>query len=250
VVTADHAHSDVRRGDRAGISLSSLLSRFRVADPSDATDESDLIVCPNMRAAEVYVRRGGVTMRQTVARALLDDDRVDQVIWREPPGRDGDRRSFRVATRDRGWLRFAAVESTSPHDAEDDFGGRWRVRGDLTALDASLPASGRLTYGAYPNAFERIATGLQPEENGQLWVTARPGHEFETSGQSVHHRGGSHGTLHELDSLVPLLVAGAPEGIDAPAPSRIVDVEPLCRQILGLPVELVHGESRVGSRRG
>jgi hypothetical protein len=51
---------------------------------------------------------------------------------------------------------------------------------------------------------------------------------------NVHTRGGSHGSLHELDSIMPLMLAGAPKDIALPAHPRTVDIAPLCLAILGL----------------
>ena len=70
------------------------------------------------------------------------------------------------------------------------------------------------------------------------------------SGQSVYAAAGSHGTLHVGDSLVPLLVAGAPAGTSIPSVPRIVDVEPLCRAILGIAGGPAPGASHFDARTG
>ena len=89
----------------------------------------------------------------------------------------------------------------------------------------------------YPNAFERIACILSLKNSGHLMVTARPGYEFKLPRTSVHGGGGSHGSLHAQDSVVPLLIAGAPDGIKMPLHPRTVDVAPVCLNVLELEAE-------------
>ena len=231
MLTADHSHSDVRKEAAAGIVLDDLLSAFPLAHPGDDwTSDEELMVCGNMRAAEIYFRRPEPARIARVCRALLEAPQVDQVIWRE--GRD-DRDPVRVTTRDRGELAIVAGAPDAPDALRDAYGGAFALDGSLEAIGARR-AGACIEYGDYPNALERIAAGLEHPKSGRIWVTARPGYEFQSSGQSLHGRGGSHGSLHALDSLVPFLVAGAPAGLGLPAHSRIVDVEPLCRRVLGL----------------
>jgi hypothetical protein len=239
MLTADHSQSDVVDGADAAIDLGPLLDRWTLADPASGwRDGDEAMICPNMRAAELYVREPTLQKVREMIRCLLRDARVDQVLWRDPSDPKG---PYRVTTADRGEL---AVAADGAGEVSDAYGGRWRCQGDLSALDARVTATGEVEYGTYPNAFERIAGGLGQEQGGKLWVTARPGHEFEVTGQKPHRGGGSHGTLHELDSVVPLLIAGDRDGLDVPAPPRLVDVTPLCLQALGLHSILVPGASR------
>lgn len=239
MLTADHSHSDVKREVRAAIVLDDLLADYRRGDPADGwRDDHDLMLCPNMRAAEVYLRQPGAEMVAGVCRDMLQDDRVDQVIWREP--RD-ERDVFHVATRERGSLQFRRAPNGAG-SARDEYGGRWEVDGEPGALDLSLDG-GEVCYGAYPNALERVANGVDHPREGRLWVTARPGCEFRMPGQSIHPRGGSHGTLHELDSLVPLLIAGAAAEPPFRAAPRIVDAAAWCATFLGIPFDGRPGNS-------
>jgi hypothetical protein len=237
VLTADHAHSEVGDGDGAAVPLEDVLGGYTCADPDTGWREgADLVVCPNMRSAEVYVRRRDSDFVMGVCRALLEEPRVDHVIFRHARG---DRDDFHVATRDRGSLRFRQTDA--PDAVRDEYGAGWEMTGDLTAIDAAIEG-GRLRYGVYPNALERVANvDARP---GRIWVTARIGCEFGMPGQGVHHGAGSHGTLHELDSLVPLLVAGAPSDDALARTPRIVDVAPLCARFLDLPFEFQPGDSR------
>ena len=239
VLTADHSQSEVRAED-AGIALADTLDGFQLGDPVGGWEEGDdVMVCPNMRTAEVYLRQVTSAQARRVCAKLLEDSRIDQVVWKDPGDPDG---TFRVSTADRGEVRFWSAGGAD--SVEDQYHGWWRCEGDLAAVDATVDGERRLRYGAYPNAFERVAGGFGPARQGRLLATARLGFEFAVTGQDPHTGGGSHGTLHALDSIVPLLVAGAPPGVRIPPHPRIVDVEPLCRQVLGIEQEIPPGVSR------
>jgi hypothetical protein len=91
-----------------------------------------------------------------------------------------------------------------------------------------------LSFGDYPNAFERICGILESREVGQIWMTARPGYEFQTPLAGIHKGGGSHGSLHYGDSLTSLLVAGANSDYELPEHPRLIDIKPICLALAGL----------------
>jgi hypothetical protein len=213
-----------------------VLGQYRLASPGSGWDnDAELLLCPNMRAAEVYLNPDGELSQEAAVDTLLRDSRIDQVIWRE---HGADAEWLHVRTRDRGTLRFRPA--SDGRGVADEYDGRWVIHGDLAVVDARVEHN-QIRYGVYPNALERVANGVDRPQLRHLWVTARVGYEFQVPGQNPHRGGGSHGTLHELDSLVPLLVAGA----DLPfsRTPRIVDVAPLCAGLIGVPVETRVGQS-------
>jgi len=238
LVTSDHSHCDILDSKRdASIDLQLLLADFTPARLADGwRNGGEIMICPNMRAAQIYFRVVSAPVLERAIGAMLTDARVDQVIWQaslvEPSVR-----GYRVATADRGSLHFwtgdpAAIPGSST--AVDDHGTAWSWRGDLAAVDARVE-DGRLVYGEYPNAFERLAGGIGFDDGGDLWVTAKPGYEFAVAGGGgVHAGGGSHAALHALDSTTPVLLAGAPDGITLPRHFRSIDVAPLVLDILGV----------------
>jgi len=235
ILTADHAHSDVRGDDDAGVGLEEVRKRYRCGSPAEGWRPGDeLLLCPNMRSLEIYARDPQPRRLDALARATVEDARVDQAIWRD----GGD---FVVTTADRGTLRFSRA-AEEPDAVADQYGGWWHVHGALSAVDGRADER-RVSFGRYPNAFERIANGVAHPRAGHLWATARPGYEFRVPGQSVHRKAGSHGTLHELDSLVPLLVAGAGSPPHIPVQPRIVDVAPLAASVLALSLATRVGQS-------
>ena len=227
VITGDHSQSAMKEED-AGIPLDEMLKDFKVAPSGSWPDDCRLKVCPDMRTAQLYFREKAVL--DEVLACLLDDPRVDQVLWRNQGG-------FQVA---RGEARLSFRPGDQIGDA---YQGRWDFEGDLSAVDASL-RDGQLEYGDYPNALERIVGGLDNREGGHLWVTSRPGYEFKTGDTSIHGGGGSHGSLHHLDSTSPLFVAGYPGSLKLPDITRAVDVTPICMGSLGLEPEFAVGAPR------
>ena len=241
VITSDHGHCDVvADASRAVIHLDALLADFRQAAlgrPWRAGDE--VMICPNMRAAQIYVRDPSAHVIEQVAAAALEDARIDQVIWRAGLTRDG--ADGYVVASPRGRLEFSRGGGASAHI--DAFGGAWSWRGDPGAL--TLEQDGRsICFADYPNAFERIAGALDLEANGDVWVTAKPGSEFQVPGGDAHVGGASHGALHTLDSLSPVIVSGGGIPHVLPRHMRLVDIAPLCMGLLGVKMRYEVGDPR------
>jgi hypothetical protein len=240
IVTSDHGHCDVSGDpDRAVIRLDQLLGNFRQAALGRAwNDRDEIMICPNMRAAQVYVREATADRVTAIARAILAEPRVDQLIWRTAltrPGADG----YTVAS-PRGVLEFTRSTHGGVPDA---FGGTWDWRGEPRVLGLEHH-EGCVEFDQYPNAFERIAGALDLGESGELWLTARPGCEFEVPGGKAHVAGASHGALHALDSLSPVIIAGPGASGPLPRALRSVDLAPLCMELLGLPMRYRPGMPR------
>lgn len=234
IITGDHSQGDqLADATEREIALDQLLGDFRLGAAGMAWEPGDdLLVCPNMRAAQIYTSDAVEASRHgELVDTLLSEPRVDQVIWR-----NGET-EFHVATRERGRLSFSRSGSGR---LSDDYGNHWNVTGDLSAVDASTDAKGRLSWGDYPNALERIEGGFS-EVSGSLWVTSLPGTEFRLPETSTHP-GGTHGSLHHVDSTSLLIAAGLPEDVVVPEKPRIVDVAPLCLKVLGIQPDNPPGE--------
>jgi hypothetical protein len=245
LITGDHSQSDISEDEAAAsIVLEDLLAGLPYAPLGRSWKEDErLVLCPNMRSLQCYLRQPDQPLVEELTTRLLAEPRVDQLIWRADvvePGQAG----YWVQTIDRGRLHFWPVVQ-GPAQGQDAFGGRWGWAGDLAAVDAQVEDDGTLRYGIYPNAFERIFGLLESARAGQFWATARPGADFCFGGSQAHVGGGSHGTLHELDSVVPLIIAGAPADFTLPAQLRTVDVTPLCLAFLGLTPPLAPGASHL-----
>jgi len=239
VITGDHAQSDLPLAKQhTGIVLNDVLDDYAIVPAGKPWGHCDeLMICPNMRAAQIYLRRGYLNERTAIVRRLLDDERVDQVIWREP--NINGQWQFFVQTSRHGKLRFWRCEAGE--SAIDEYGGRWNWEGDLASVDGRVGAENVLDFGDYPNALERIAAAFSDHDSGDIWVTSQLGYEFRLDATHVHRKG-SHGSLHKDDSLSPLIMAGVPENLLPRQTPRSVDVAPLCLTILELA-----GPSDVGA---
>ena len=80
----------------------------------------------------------------------------------------------------------------------------------------------QLTYGKYPDALARLYGAMHSHPGRYVIVTVQPGYELITESSPTHIGGGAHGSLHAVDSLVPLLVTGTDS---RPKSLRIVDLK-------------------------
>jgi hypothetical protein len=243
LITSDHGHCEVLpESGHSVIHLDLALDGVQLATLGKGWRHGDrAMICPNMRAAQIHLREVTPGLVTRVAGFALRDPRIDQVIWRaELAGGPANR--YVVATA-RGRLEFWRGEDGRSGSGRDDFATAWSWQGEPAAL-ALKQDGGRLVWTDYPNAFERIAGALDSRHNGDMWVTARPGCEFTVPGGTAHPGGASHGALHALDSLSPVILAGAPRGVTLPDVMRSIDIAPLCMTLLGVPMRYGVGDPR------
>jgi hypothetical protein len=244
VLTGDHSQTDILpEEDAPAIDLNEVLADFSIAEAGDTWNSDDqLVICPNMRSACIYFRQPTADRIEHIARALLADERVDQVTWAAALT-DPDAPGHHIVTRDRGRLHFWAG-TDGPQNARDLYGGEWAWEGDLRAVDGQISSDNVLSFPTYPNAFERIACAPHAADGLHLWVTAHPGYELVLPRISLHPKG-SHGSLHKDDSTMPLLLAGAPEGVTLPEHPRAVDIAAICLGALGIEPRYAAGVSHL-----
>jgi hypothetical protein len=222
IVCSDHSQSQVE----AEIDLFTAFDGFDVV-PSDAsgTTDAEIALCPNSRAAQVYVldpdRRSELTAR--VERTALALDGVD-LVMRLTGHPDGEA----LVRNERGRLRFRPEG-----DLEDLRGGRWSVDGDLEVL-ALETAGGTVTSATYPDALGRIWSALRCRQAGEVLLSAQPGYEFLDWGRAHHVGGGSHGSLHVDDSHAVLLWAGGGPAADARPQWTLRDITPMVLEHFGV----------------
>jgi hypothetical protein len=134
-----------------------------------------VLVTASNRAGMAYRLPGCTVGTRALAERLDGDEAVDVALFRE----DG----LAVARRDGAELRFWPA------------GGGWETSGDASLLD-------------HPDALERSWAALANPNAGELIVAAAAGFEFTDLGGRHHAGGGSHGSLSEGDSIVPVLTVG------------------------------------------
>ncbi|MBW3653023.1 MAG: alkaline phosphatase family protein, partial [Actinobacteria bacterium] len=172
-------------------------------------------LCPAQRSAMIYLLDDSrdTALPRVVERARAVEG-VDLVIWW-----DGDR--VRIGG-ERGELSFAPGDELA-----DVRGRRWSLDGELDTLLAHVE-DGVLHCDNYPDALARVWAAMSCPTSGDVLLSAEPAYEFPDWGNRAHVRGGSHGSLHRVDSLGALLFCG----VAAPAQRAggnwsIADVAPM-----------------------
>jgi hypothetical protein len=151
--------------------------------------DPETLVCASNRAAHVFRLGDAAPTPRVLAERLDGDPAADVVLFAEE--------AAVVARRDGAELRIEAVD--------DDV----RLEGDAAVLDQ-------------PDAVARALAAVRCPNAGEVIVSAAAGWEFEDLGGGHHRGGGSHGSLLEGDSVVPLLTVA----LDAAPPRAVVDVAP------------------------
>ena len=215
IVMADHSHSHVERV----IDLGGSFAEWDVLRPSGTNASSaEIALCPAQRSAMVYLlhqaRRGALARIVAIAR---ETEGVDLVMWRE------DERAHVAG--ERGELSFAPADpSSSSNVVADERGGSWDVDGELDTLLATIQ-DGVFVSEHYPDALRRVRAALTCKTSGDVLLSAEPAYEFPDWGNRAHVRGGSHGSLHRVDSLGALLFCGL--DCRTEGPWSLDDVAPL-----------------------
>jgi hypothetical protein len=218
ILMGDHSQSPVEER----LDLARALEEWRVLRPHERPGEAEIAVSPAARSAMVYAldpeRRDELVPRLEAAAREIEG--VDVVMRRA--GEEA------VAWTERGELRFAPGS-----ELEDLRGGRWDVEGDREALDLRV-SDGVVSSEAYPDALGRIWSALSCPGSGELLLSAAPGYEFVDWGGADHVGGGSHGSLHAVDSLGVLMWCGTGPDADARRQWTIRDAVPMVHEHFGL----------------
>jgi Type I phosphodiesterase / nucleotide pyrophosphatase len=222
VVCSDHSQSEVEDE----IDLFRAFDGFGVLPPSGVRDtkagRAEIALCPSSRAAYVYVldRNARPSLVPRVVRTLLALEGVDLVMHlTDHP--DGE-----AAVQSRtGELRFAPRG-----DLTDLRGATWSVEGDHSVLALEV-RDGSVRSARYPDALGRVWAALRCRTAGEVLASARPGWEFLDWGRAHHIGGGSHGSLHAVDSLGSLLWCGT--GPEDPAEREQWTLRDVLPMVLG-----------------
>lgn len=217
VVCSDHAHALVHQT----VDLHAAFAGWPIAQPASPMREgrkavvaranlAEIAFCPNQRAAMIYVLdpAARATTVPTLVATAVEIEGVDLVCFLD--GDDAVVRSPR-----KGELRFRPGTALL-----DDRGAGWDVHGDLAALSATTEA-GRFSSRRYPDALRRVWAGLRCATSGDVLLSAGDGCEFLDWGGVGHVDGGSHGSLHQSDSLGSLLYSGC--DLSPPSPDALED---------------------------
>jgi Type I phosphodiesterase / nucleotide pyrophosphatase len=190
LLCSDHGQTHVD----GAVHLQDAFDGFHLFRPGNGR-RAELAVTASNRAGMVYRLPGCRSSSAELAERLDGNGHV--VLYRE--------NGTGVARRDGEELRFAPTPAG------------WDTSGAEDVL-------------SQPDALQRAWAALGNPNAGDLVVSAAPGLEFADLGGRHHVGGGSHGSLEQGDSEVPMISVG----IGAP-PARIVDVTPRVLEHFGVP---------------
>jgi Type I phosphodiesterase / nucleotide pyrophosphatase len=189
LLCSDHGQTRVEEAVR----LQDAFTGFRLFRPGNGRG-AELVVTASNRAGMVYRLAGCRSSSAELAERL--DGYGHVVLYRE--------NGTGVARRDGVELRFAPTAAG------------WDTSGVEDVL-------------SQPDALQRAWAALGNPNAGDLIVSGAPGLEFADLGGRHHVGGGSHGSLEQGDSEVPMISVGLGE-----PPARIVDVTPRVLEQFGV----------------
>ena len=216
VLCADHGQSAIDCDDDVRDAFGDqrlFLARGRT-DPADC----DLAVAASNRAGHIYRLASDMPLAEIAGR-LLERSSVDVAAWREDEH----------AVVRHGGMELRFRPGAGVHDRR---GGSWELEGELATL--ALEGDETVASTTYPNALERVWQILSCVNAGDVVVSAAPRYEFRDAGGASHLGGGSHGSLHAVDSLVPLAAVGLDDAPELPAERSIEDISAICTRQLGI----------------
>lgn len=180
--------------------------------------DAQLAIAVNERMAYIYAIDQQVELSEIV-NVLKEDERIGFIAWKSG------QTNYVVSPHSDGELEF------SPEGKYvDDYNQSWRIAGDASILDLNLTKAQHIVYQDYPDALARLHGALHSQEGRVIIVDAKPSYEFIEKHSHDHAGGGAHGSLHKVDSVVPIIVTGASE---LPESNRLVDLKKWILQLLG-----------------
>ncbi|MCW2927269.1 MAG: alkaline phosphatase family protein [Thermoleophilia bacterium] len=240
LLCADHGQTQVDHHSRLE-DVFDDVELYRSAKLTPDASACELAVIGSNRAAMIYRTKQkhhgvkedhGTPSDRWIAERACESAATDVAVW----GDDGE---FFVIDGSGKELRFRRDAEHGTPTLRASLGAdpadRWTVEGDASLLDLRV-GDGLIGYGDYPDALERIASAVGCINTGDVLVSAKPGWEFTDIGGSAHS-GGSHGSLHRIDSTAPLVSIGLDgASTDGLGTVRLADIVGLAATHLGLDV--------------
>ncbi|AHV97518.1 alkaline phosphatase family protein [Paenibacillus sabinae] len=220
IILGDSAQSDVLDDrEQSKVDLRPLLHGYRIAELERTVGQDDqIVIAANERMAYIYAISPELKLPEVV-KSLQSEARLDIIAVKQDQS---------VAlTRGGNGSTVLTYRKGGPYS--DEYGQKWSLSGDAGLADLSLRGH-RITYGRYPDILARLYGGLHSHEGRYIVVTVKPGYELAGESSPSHRGGGAHGSLHEVDSIVPLIVTGTDV---QPKSLRIVDLKDWILRLAG-----------------
>ena len=179
---------------------------------------AQLAIAINERMAYIYVNDQQVELSEIVT-ILKEDERIGFIAWKD------EQTNYVVSPLSDEELTFSPKGTYV-----DDYEQSWEIAGNASILDLKVTNGGRIQYQDYPDALARLHGALHSQKGRVIIVDAKPTYEFIEKHSHDHAGGGAHGSLHKVDSIVPIIITGTHE---FPEYNRLVDVKKWILQLLG-----------------
>lgn len=217
IILGDSGQSVVKdKKENALIDLTELLQHYSFWERENTNGQ--IAIAINERMAYVYVNDKNIALTEVV-NTLKQDERIHFIAWKD------NETNYVVSPQSNQSLTF------SPNGPNvDAYNQSWSIDGDKTILDLTMNDQGFVQYNNYPDALARLDGALHSQEGNVLIIDAKPSYEFIGEHSHDHAGGGAHGSLHKVDSVVPLIVAGTE---NKPAFNRLVDMKEWIIRLIG-----------------
>ncbi|MEB3102292.1 alkaline phosphatase family protein [Ferviditalea candida] len=217
IAISDHGQTRIGKSKEYNIDLDFLLEGYKVLQLDEQeNDGHELVVCNNERMAYLYPLK--LEKMQEIIRTLQRETKIDLIAWKQDRG---------VIVRESGSGK--ELSFIPGGDMFDVYGRAWTVEGSLEVLDLKLER-GTIHFADYPDALSRLYGALYSQDTPVIAVTARPRYEFKSRYFPLHLNGGSHGSLHKFDSVIPLIITGT--NMPIKEPTRLVDIKEIVLNLL------------------
>ena len=209
VILGDSGQSYVKEEKETSlIQLDELLDSYSFW--ANKEKKGQLGIAINERMAYIYVNDSNISIEEIVSK-LNREKRIQMIAWKEAEA------NYVVSPKSNQPLTF------SPNGPIiDQYNQSWTINGDASILDLTIKNQVSVQYNQYPDALARLHGALHSQQGRVIIVDAHPSFEFITKYSHDHAGGGAHGSLHKVDSLVPLIVTGTDI---LPPFNRLVDLK-------------------------
>lgn len=209
IIIGDSAQSLVEKDkDRGLIDLNKSLKDYSFWDGKKR--EGQIAIAVNERMAYIFLNDDKLSFKEIIEK-LQKDERIGFIAWKESD------RNYVTNPRNNDLLSFYPE---GPF--KDSYGQSWRLEGDLSVLDLNFNNAGDIQFNNYPDALARLHGALHSNAGRFIIVDAKPHYEFIEEHSHDHAGGGAHGSLHQIDSIVPMIIVGTDS---KPKSHRLVDIK-------------------------
>lgn len=217
IVTGDHSQTAVGLGKESLIDLDCTLKdfkRLKFTEEAGGDINQEIAICPNERMAFIYILQQNDEILHNVVDILAKDARNAQIAWKVSDNL--------YSVLQGGTEKKLLFSRNGPY--QDVYGQSWSFEGDLSVVDARVTGEQIIKFAKFPDALTRLISALEARNGSRIVLSAASGYEYFAVGGPIHPGGGSHGSLEEEDSTVPMIVAGLPVRLAHP---RIIDLFPM-----------------------